>query len=182
MTRDESWDVTWEALPAAVRDEVDGLVLQDRRIQAVVALRRADLPVIPHLVTCQELVAARYRALGDRVVRQPPSPRDEASLAARVAAMPRPAVAIEASWDGDSQGWFVVLTAIAGEPADDTWLTILRDGGDLRLFSGQVPPWPEAREAAALGGALADRFGIPFHFGSPEEPDLDAPRWRDLAR
>ena len=39
--------------------------------------------------------------------------------------------------------------------------------------------WPEAEEANTVGQALAERFSLPFHFASPEEPDDTAPRWWD---
>jgi hypothetical protein len=42
----------------------------------------------------------------------------------------------------------------------------------LRIFNGQVPPWPEAEEAQTTGRALADHFGVPFHFVSPDAPEL----------
>jgi hypothetical protein len=48
----------------------------------------------------------------------------------------------------------------------------------MRLFNGSVPPWPEAQEANTVGRALAEDLAVPFHFASPNEPDLDAPRWR----
>ena len=87
-------------------------------------------------------------------------------------------VAIHAAWDGDTQGWFVVLEAVVkDEEAQDAYKTVeLGMGrgasGDLRLFNGQVPPWPEAIEAETLGKQLANHLGVPFHFPSPDRPDF----------
>jgi hypothetical protein len=92
---------------------------------------------------------------------------------------------VEALWDGDTQGWYVDLVAIVRRPGrhhdrfDEVPLSALRHGGDIRLFNGQVPPWPEARRAAEQGQAVAQHFGVPFHFTSPEAPDVDLPRWWD---
>jgi hypothetical protein len=97
-----------------------------------------------------------------------------------------PVVAIEALWDGDTTGWMVCLDAILKQPSHlhpqytEKSLVILRgEGGDLRLFNGTAPPWPEARIASEIGHALAESRGVPFHFGSPEQPDDQAMRWWD---
>lgn len=90
-------------------------------------------------------------------------------LLAKVDALPERPMAIEASWDGDSSGWFVCLTAILKTDTGyrDGHLWVLQDGGDLRLFNGQVPPWGEAVLARQLGEELAAKFGVPFYFPSP---------------
>ncbi|MGW5640989.1 hypothetical protein [Streptomyces sp. NPDC003832] len=92
--------------------------------------------------------------------------------------LPGRTVAIEALWDGDTDGWCVDLIALTDDPATEHRLAIIRHGSDMRLFNGTVPPWPEAQEAETVGRALAERFAVPFHFASPDQPDLDAPRWR----
>ena len=98
------------------------------------------------------------------------------------AATAAPIVAVEAVWDGDTQGWFVRLVAIVRRPGpdherfDEVLLNLLRDGSDIRLFNGDVPPWPEARRATDQGQAVAQHFGVPFHFTSPELPDTELPR------
>jgi hypothetical protein len=56
---------------------------------------------------------------------------------------------------------------------------MIRHGGDLRLFNGTVPPWPETQEAVETGSALARHFDLPFFFPSPDVPDLPAVRWWD---
>lgn len=95
-----------------------------------------------------------------------------------LAIVPRP-VAIEALWDGDTDGWFVDLYAVvpAGQSYKSTHIQSCSRGGDIRLFNGQVPQWPEAREAAAVGCELAGALGIPFYFPSPEHPEDECPHW-----
>lgn len=61
-------------------------------------------------------------------------------------------------------------------------LAVLRFGGDIRVFQGAVPPWPEAAVATELGEALAQHFGVPFWFPSPTEPDDDCPNWWERDR
>ena len=50
-------------------------------------------------------------------------------------------------------------------------------GGDIRIFNGQVPPWPEAVRPKEAGEDLAARLGIPFFFASPQHPEDRCPRW-----
>ncbi|WP_460342728.1 hypothetical protein [Actinoallomurus acanthiterrae] len=162
----------WAELPATLREQVDALVLRDRRFEAIKAIFNSGFEPRPSLLDAQLLVADRYRSLGDRIEFSPEPARDLATLIAKVEGMPRPPVAIEAEWDGDTQGWFVVLTAITAEPQEETGLAQIRHGGDIRIFNGQVPPWPEAEEAQTTGRALADHFGVPFRFASPDAPEL----------
>jgi hypothetical protein len=96
---------------------------------------------------------------------------------------PKPC-AIEAVWDGDSFGWFVVVSAIFNSPTgsqpaftDLRLATFSDDIGDARLFTGEAPPWREAEQAAVWGSHVADRLGIPFWFPARDAPDDQAPRW-----
>lgn len=104
-------------------------------------------------------------------------------IARRAGEMGGALVAIEAYWDGDTQGWFVTMEAIVagGGPQHPRFRSIyladLRDGGDIRLFNGQVPPWPEAVRAIAIGEDLARAFDVPFHFASRDQPRDECVRW-----
>ncbi|MEP7285580.1 MAG: hypothetical protein ABI947_07420 [Chloroflexota bacterium] len=95
---------------------------------------------------------------------------------------------IEAVWDGDTQGWMLELIVSANRPSEDNqpftdyYLFWLRAGGDLRIFNGYVPPWPEAQVGMFVGEGLSQQLGIPFYFPSPDEPDDDCPRWRERDR
>lgn len=176
----------WNALPESVRERVDGLVLNDRRLhavrevlEAIQALPEAAQTPQPGLHDCQEVVMARYQELADRISRRPAAPRDVQTLTAQITQHRGRLAAVEALWDGDTDGWMVDLVAVFDAPQDEVRLATIRHGYDLRLFNGQVPPWPEAQEATRTGTALAERFGVPFHFASPDEPDDQAPRWRD---
>ncbi|MEM8534692.1 MAG: hypothetical protein AAGF95_27870 [Chloroflexota bacterium] len=96
----------------------------------------------------------------------------------KIAQLEAPLVAIEALWDGDTAGWYVCLSAATSDQQSHL-LTVLQEGGDLRLFNDQVPPWPEARAAQTLGNELAQQFGVAFYFPSPEHPEDNCPSWWD---
>lgn len=169
----------WDQLPAQLRERIDELVLVDSRFRAVHELWRSDGQQRMSLNHCQRLVFERYRHFGDRVRRELPPPRDLATLIAKVEALQVRPAAIEALWDGDSEGWIVDLYAVTREPQGEELLAIIRHGSDLRLFNGAVPPWPEAQEAVQTGSALARHFGLPFFFFSPDAPELHPMRWWD---
>lgn len=168
----------WDRIPADVRQRVDELLARQRKLQAITAIRDNVEDPRPHLYECMDLLVARCAELGEPWIR-PSEPLDIDRLAATVAALPHPPHAIEAYWDGDTSGWFVCLAAVSAPPPTERTLALIRFGGDIRLFNGEVPPWPEAQEATAVGTALADRLGIPFWFASPDEALDDAPRWWD---
>lgn len=172
-------EALWDSLPETLRVRVDDLVLHDRRFPAIAALWQAGLQPRPALLDCEDLVRWRYQQLHDRIAFRAEPLRDVDTLLERVARLPWKPDAIEAVWDGDSQGWFVVLVAVRAEPRSEARLATIRHGGDLRLFSGQVPPWPETEEAARTGQALAGRLRVPFYFASPDQPELDVRRWWD---
>ncbi|MER6782170.1 MULTISPECIES: hypothetical protein [unclassified Streptomyces] len=156
----------WESIPAGVREQADGYVLQDRYMYAVRAVWEAGRVSGLGLREAQDLVGARYAHFGDRVARTPDSPVDLDSLAARAAGFPGRVVAVEAVWDGDTvHDWFVVLLAITDAPPGEHELATVYRG-------------TAAAVATRSGTALADHLGVPFHFASPDHPDDTAPRWR----
>jgi hypothetical protein len=90
-------------------------------------------------------------------------------LIATVAALPTPPVAFEAFWDGDTNGWWLDLSAVVPQASGYTAILICcLHGGDTRSFSAQ---------AQDLGAALAACFGLPFYFPSPNNPEDDCPHW-----
>jgi hypothetical protein len=108
------------------------------------------------------------------------------ALLEKAAGVPAPPVAVEAFWDGDTTGWFVVLTILYTEPSvseprcrEYTLAAMRGEGGDLRLFNGHVPPWPEAVRAREVGEELSRRLGVPFFFASPDHPEEACSRWWD---
>lgn len=180
-------DAWWDALSRQLRDRIDELLCEGRLIAAVVLLRReGGLQPPPGLYQAQDLLNERRAELDRRGLVEPePVSPTTAKLIEKTAAITAPVVAVEALWDGDTQGWYVDLVAIVRRPGrhhnrfDGVPLTVLRHGGDIRLFNSQVPPWPEARQATEQGQAVAQHIGVPFHFTSPEAPDVDLPRWWD---
>ncbi|MEU9073984.1 hypothetical protein ACFYUY_24580 [Kitasatospora sp. NPDC004745] len=174
----------WQSLPAGIRDQVDGYVLQDSFLQAVKVV--VDVGFVTHNIgvgAAQLIVGDRYLHYGDRIARTPESPLDVASLAHRAAGCPGRIVAVEAVWDGDTvHDWFVVLLAITTDPAQQHELaTVYRSTAEHHLGADAAGVGAQPLEAAAAeraGRALAERLVVPFHFASPRTPDDSAPRWR----
>ncbi|MCX3063180.1 hypothetical protein [Streptomyces beihaiensis] len=160
----------WDYLEASTRQEVDADVLGDRPLMAVKAVWEALRPLGVGLGEAEQVVYARYEALGDRVRYTPPDRLDTPALAARAAALPGRVTAVEALWDGDTfHDWFVVLVAVLDRPSGEGHLATVRQGSGVAQASAA---------AAEAGRALADHLGVPFHFASPDVPDDTAPRPR----
>ncbi|MFE5843231.1 hypothetical protein ACFQ7N_16435 [Streptomyces niveus] len=158
----------WALLPAGIREQADGYVLQDARMRAIRVVFEAGRARGMGLHDAQLVVHERYLRYGDRIARTPRSPLDLESLAARAAGLPGRVVAVEAVRDGDTvHDWFVDLlavTAVTAEPA-----------GEHRLATIHTDP---AAAADRAGRALAAHLAVPFHFASPDTPDDEAPRRR----
>jgi len=106
------------------------------------------------------------------------------NLMARIEKLEGTPACIQAIWDGDTQGWYVwlsVVVRINGKFKEED-LGPIRYGGDIRLFRGEVPPWPEAAYAQDVGKRLAEHFGTVFYFPSPEEPDTDQVGWIEFVQ
>ncbi|WP_329384196.1 hypothetical protein OG625_22820 [Streptomyces sp. NBC_01351] len=171
----------WAGLPAGIRTQVDGYVLQDSYMSAVRLVWEAGRAQGVGLYEAQVIVSQRYEHLGDRVARTPDSPLDLASLAALAHGIRARVVAIEAVWDGDTvHDWFVSLLAITDDPAGEKPLATIYWGTAVRALDGADagPLHPSAAAATRAGSALAAHLGVPFHFASPDNPDDEAPRWR----
>ncbi|MEU4475687.1 hypothetical protein [Micromonospora sp. NPDC023888] len=184
MLTPDDW---WHAIEPRLQTQIDELLCTGGLIQAVALLRReGGLRPLPGLYEAQDLLVERRAELGRQGLLPPATPPPTtAQLIAKAVAITAPIVAVEACWNGDTQGWYVLLLAIVSRPGrdhdrfDEVPLALLRHGGDIRLFNGQVPPWPEAQQAIEQGQAVARQVGVPFHFTSPEVPDVDLPRWWD---
>ncbi|MFG2140989.1 hypothetical protein [Streptomyces sp. NPDC048650] len=91
-------------------------------------------------------------------------------------------MAIEAVWDGDTvHDWFVNVPAVTADPSgEQPMATIYRDTAVRYLGTreGEGPVHPSAAAADRAGRALAAHLSVPFHFGSPDTPDDQDPRWR----
>jgi len=92
-------------------------------------------------------------------------------------------IAVEAQWDGDTQGWFLCMFVIVrkgfSKKIESHYLGTISLGGDIRLFQGTVPPYPESIIAQKIGKKLIKKYGIEFFFPSPDNPDDDCPRWTE---
>ncbi|MFE7761161.1 hypothetical protein [Streptomyces sp. NPDC057438] len=185
----------WERLPAGIRAQVDGYVLQDAGFQAIRVVHAAGRAQGLGLTEAQRVVHDRYGHHGDRVARTPDSPLDPDSLAALAAGCPGRVTAIEAVWDGDTvHDWFVDLLALTTDPRGEHRLaTLYRSTAERYLRKrgergergergksgegdGRVTGHPSAVAADRCGRDLADRLSIPFRFASPHSPD-DRARW-----
>lgn len=114
-------DAWWNALSPQLRDRIDGLLCARRLIAAVVLLRReGGLQPPPGLYQAQDLLIERRAELDRRGLVEPePTPATTATTAQlieKAAAITAPVVAVEALWDGDTQGWCVDLVAIVRRP------------------------------------------------------------------
>ncbi|WP_433890904.1 hypothetical protein [Streptomyces sp. CA-111067] len=192
----------WERLPAGIRKQVDGYVLQDAVFQAIRTAYEAGRAYGLGLREAQDVVGDRCRHYGDAVARTPDSPVDLASLTARAAGCPGRVAAIEAVWDGDTvHDWFVQLLAITADPAGEYPLaTVYRAAAERNLAGaegsernldgaegsernldegdGAGPRHPSAVVATRAGQDLAAHLSVPFRFASPDTPDDSAPRWQ----
>jgi hypothetical protein len=162
----------WSYLDDDTREAVDANIESDRRFMAVKAVWEALRPIGLSLCEAEEVVHARYAALGDRVRHAQPDALDLPSLVARAAAHPGRVAAVEALWDGDTvHDWFVTLIAVLNDPSGE--------GNLATVYSRPDRPAPGAA-ATEAGQALAHHLNVPFHFPSPDLPDDNAPRWRPL--
>ncbi|MFD0736929.1 hypothetical protein [Planotetraspora mira] len=175
------------ALSPQVRDQIDEQ-LRRRRLIAAIRLLRSEggLDPVPGLYDAQDMLQERFVWLAEQGLVDPEEPPAQVpQMVEAVNAITDPVVAVEALWDGDTQGWFVRLFAIVQRPGrehhrfDEQPLALFSRGGDLRLLNGAVPPWPEAAEAVEKGQAVARSLGVPFYFASPDTPDDELPRWWD---
>ena len=104
----------------------------------------------------------------------------------QISGMPK---VLEALWDGDTQGWYLCVSVYA-EKGLWPWkrtvchaLGTVALGGDIRLFNGSVPPWPEAELVKTFVQQTQAKYGLTLYLPS-EEPDDECPRWseREQAR
>ena len=93
---------------------------------------------------------------------------------------------LEALWDGDTQGWFLHVSVYVEQGGWPLKRTVRHDlgtvvlGTDLRLFNGQVPPWPEVELVKTFVQQTQAKYGLTLYLPS-EEPDDECPRWTERA-
>ena len=158
--------------------------LNRRRALGLVALIRALILRAQELDgTCWFGTAAAARAM----CASPTAKQDAEKamsfevLESKVSNLPGKVACIEALWDGDTEGWFIRLSAITleGPQYKEHFLVCITKGNDARLFNGQVPPWPESVHAMDVGQRLAASVGAEFYFPGLDAPDDGHPSWLD---
>ena len=82
-----------------------------------------------------------------------------------------PVGSFHAFWDGDTTGWLVWFEALSRTGSVIRGVGIRGAGGDMRLFNGVVPPWPEVPYTEELGQRLAAIYRVPFAFERGNGPD-----------
>ncbi len=86
-------------------------------------------------------------------------------LEKRIEELPGRPDVLEALWDGDTNGWFLLLYLyqttgrLFWKKQTRYFLGEIVLGSDLRIFNGQVPPWPEAKLAREIGQKAKEKYG-----------------------
>lgn len=80
LTGSHRAQLLWGTFPAGVRERVEALILADRNIQAVHAMREWGIEPRPELPACVDVLAGRHRALSGRI---PPPPHRDADAPRR---------------------------------------------------------------------------------------------------
>ncbi|MFM9699209.1 hypothetical protein [Streptomyces europaeiscabiei] len=164
----------WERLPAGIRTQVDGYVIQDALLPAIRAVFAAGRAHGLGLTDAQHVVHDRYLHHGDRIARTPDSPLDQDSLTALANGLPGRVVAIEAVWDGDTvHDWFVILLAHTADPEGEHPLATIYWGTAERYLGedgDRHGRHPSAAAADHCGTALAAHLSVPFRFADPDTP------------
>jgi hypothetical protein len=105
----------------------------------------------------------------------------ESDIRDKIAELPFAPFALEALWDGDTTGWGIALSAVSASD-ESHFLAWFRDSGDIRLFHGAVPPWPEAKLVGELGNKFAGELRVPLYFPSPNHPEDECPTWSERSQ
>lgn len=158
----------WEAIDRDIRTGWFGPAAWELE-RLLAAENRPPLQFPPSEEELRWVCEARFAARGyEFPVERLPEKEDV--LARGRALSPTPEF-IEAYWDGDSGGWYVVLSAFYPD-GKETDIACLRTTGDARFFVEDEPEWPEARFALEVGPEIAEVHGVPFIFKSPDQPRL----------
>lgn len=92
---------------------------------------------------------------------------------------------LEALWDGDTNGWFLILSLYA-KTGNVFWgseechhLGVARYNKQPGIFKDDVPRWPEAALVRDWGQKAIEKYGLTFYFPSDKEPDDNCPPWTE---
>jgi hypothetical protein len=168
----------WAVLPGELRAEIDELLVEDRFVQAVKALRdKSGLTPVPGINEGKGLIGFRTRSLHERGLLKPPPACTVAEMLTALAERELTPVAVEITWDGDSRGWVPAVCAVVARPGPDHPDFDLVCVGWFAPHLGRTRPVRD--EAEEKGRELAHRLGVPFHFPWPDHPGFDQPHWWD---
>ena len=146
----------WDRLPRESRDRVDAELRRRRLIPAMMAIRDALGPSAG-LSDIYAATAERGRWLFERGQVEPEPIVEVSDLLARAQQQPSRVAAIEAVWDGDTQGWMVSLLAIIERPSqhhgrfDQLALAVFRPPLFGTLDGSRSTDEDSAAEAAPAG-------------------------------
>lgn len=81
---------------------------------------------------------------------------------------------LQALWDGDTHGWYLILSLYAENPSisnDLVWHYLGRVETDGRQTKAEL--------AKTLGEKAIGTYGLEFYFPSPDDADDDCPDWKE---
>jgi hypothetical protein len=169
------WECTAKAslarLPADTLLALDESIRRFAFLDALVRVRDGGGP--RGIYDAEAVVEVRRRALGLPRYRALPTVE---TLIEQVRAIGQPPAAVEAYWDGDTNGWFPIVAVLARDVGGSCYRSIVALGVREDGLAGTDD---QTRRARALGEALARHFDVAFHFPAEAKPDDTVPRWSD---
>lgn len=101
-------------------------------------------------------------------------------LCTKIAAIGGRPLALEAVWDGDTEGWYLCLTVYTRGGRNtygEHFLGTVEPGADFILPDGVSSLCVESFLANQWGQMAAVQYGLEFYFPSSDEYTDDCPRW-----
>ncbi|WP_147448824.1 hypothetical protein [Corallococcus terminator] len=182
-----------DRIPDDTLGEVDALILAGN---TMAALKRVICRLGCSLGVALELVALRSGDL-DEIH---PARREErlwrrrsitpaawrAQAVERLEQLTPPPQVLKALWDGDSGGWFLVMSAIVPVPSQEHprftsvhLVTMRASDGEPSAFSEPSSSWPEITVAKEIARIAQERWNTSLYFPSSDQPEDDDLRWWD---
>ena len=156
--------------------KIDALIIDDSMIAAIRLYR--ELVNVSLMIAVDELQARRDSLNERHLIAIPTSSSLYETSVQGLDKINDKIVVIEGSWDGDSDGWFIRIAAIADHPSPlhpkftEYGLCLVRDVRD------------QANMAKEIGGRLARRAKVDFYL-TDDDPDFSVfdyeKRWWDTA-
>jgi hypothetical protein len=161
----------WAELDEVTIAAMDRSILESDMISAILTVIRVVQP--RSLLTAQAIAEDRRAWLREnQPERFPAQPTIEERIESALATLEGTPAAVEAYWDGDTGGWFVVLCIMVRQSSGKIEEIYL---GSMRGESSSA----DSSWAISRGTELAQRLKVPFWFGSPnQQDDADSLRWR----